>query len=82
MQHIFPLSSLPNAQSAVIYKLEGEQIMQERLENLGFTKHSPITCLFASALGDPRAYQIRDTVIALREKDARNILCYPSEERL
>ena len=82
MQNTFPLSSLQTTQSAIIYRLEGEQFMRERLENLGFTEHSPITCQFASALGDPRAYQIRSTVIALRQKDAKNVLCYHCEEIL
>ena len=82
MQNAFPLSALQNDQNAVIYRLEGEQDMRERLENLGFTEHTPITCLFASAFGDPRAYRLRNTVIALREKDAQTILCRRYEDSL
>lgn len=82
MQNTFPLSTLKNNQSAVIDRLEGERTIRERLENLGFTEQSPITCLFASAFGDPRAYKIRNTVIALREKDARTILCRRYEDSL
>ena len=34
-----------------------------------------VTCLFPSAFGDPKAYRVKDTVVALRRADARNILC-------
>ena len=49
--------------------------MQTRLCDLGFTENSRVTCLFPSAFGDPSAYRIRDTVVALRSGDARTVLC-------
>ena len=39
----------------------------------GFLPGSEIACLLVSPLGDPRAYWICDTLIALRGRDARHI---------
>ena len=47
--------------------------MRRRLLDLGFTAGAFITCLQHSASGDPAAYLIRGTVIALREEDSRRI---------
>ena len=47
--------------------------MRRRLLDLGFTAGAHITCLQHSASGDPAAYLIRGTVIALREEDSRRI---------
>ncbi len=47
----------------------------ERLLTLGFTKESQGKCLFSSAFGDPRAYQVKDTVVALRACDANQVYC-------
>ena len=62
-------------ESARIARLTGTGAMQSRLCDLGFTENSRVTCLFPSAFGDPRAYRIRDTVVALRSGDARTVLC-------
>ena len=82
VQPVFPLASLPCEQSAIICGLEGDGFLRERLQDLGFIEFSPVTCLFSSAFGDPRAYRIKDTIIALRKKDAQNILCtYTGEQQ-
>lgn len=39
-----------------------------------------MTCLFSSAFGDPRAYRVKDTVIALRGDDARCVCCERDED--
>ena len=38
--------------------------------DLGFTPGAGVTCLFAAPSGDPRAYMVRGSVIALRRADA------------
>jgi ferrous iron transport protein A len=38
--------------------------------DLGFVPGSEIRPLFAAPMGDPRAYLVCDTVIALRQRDA------------
>ena len=73
MEQAFTLDRLASGESARIARLTGT--MQSRLCDLGFTENSRVTCLFPSAFGDPRAYRIRDTVVALRSGDARTVLC-------
>lgn len=77
MQHSYPLTALACGQSAVIDSVHGKGAMHERLSDLGFTPNSFVTCLYASILGDPKAYRIKGTVIALRERDAEQVLCLP-----
>ena len=48
--------------------------MRRRLQDIGFIPGTAVTCLQRSPLGDPTAYRIRGTVIALRREDAKNIL--------
>ena len=49
----------------------GECEIKDRLEDLGLQVGSRVCCLGAAPLGDPRAYLIRGSVIALRQADAR-----------
>lgn len=75
MEQAFTLDRLASGESARIARLTGTGAMQSRLCDLGFTENSRVTCLFPSAFGDPRAYRIRDTVVALRSGDTRTVLC-------
>jgi len=75
LEQAFTLDRLASGESARIARLTGTGAMQSRLCDLGFTENSRVTCLFPSAFGDPRAYRIRDTVVALRSGDARTVLC-------
>lgn len=75
MEQAFTLDRLASGESARVAQLTGTGAMQSRLCDLGFTQSSRVTCLFPSAFGDPRAYRIRDTVVALRSSDARTIVC-------
>ena len=70
MEQAFTLDRLASGESARIARLTGTGAMQSRL-----CDNSRVTCLFPSAFGDPRAYRIRDTVVALRSGDARTVLC-------
>lgn len=47
--------------------------MRARLISLGFLRGNRIRCLFAAALGDPRAYGLMGAVIALRREDAASV---------
>ncbi len=44
-----------------------------RLGDLGIIEGTHITCLARSPLGDPTAYLVRGSVIALRKKDAAKV---------
>lgn len=67
------LSSLPTGGGATIDTLLTKDPLRRRLFDLGFTPGAHVRCLFAAPGGDPRAYLIRDTVIALRNADAKTI---------
>ena len=76
------LDALPGGETAEVVDVGGAGAMHARLRDLGFVKHSRVTCLFASAFGGPRAYRVRDTVVALRGCDARQVrLELPGGER-
>ena len=47
--------------------------MQRRLRDLGLIENTRVVCLGRSPMGDPSAYLIRGTVIALRQCDCRGI---------
>ena len=70
---MFPLSRLPLGKSARILSLSAPEPLRGRLMDLGFVPDSPVTPLYAAPLGDPRAYLVCDTVIALRQKDAATV---------
>ncbi|MBR5512645.1 MAG: ferrous iron transport protein A [Ruminococcus sp.] len=47
--------------------------ISERLKELGFTAGTPVVCRCKSFSGDPTAYYVKGTVIALRKEDAAAI---------
>ncbi len=67
------LADLSLTQTAIISRLHSQGKLRRRLLDLGFSPGISITALFRSPLGDPTAYQILDSVIALRREDARQI---------
>ena len=70
---MFPLSRLPLHKTARILSLSADEPLKGRLLDLGFVPGSEITPLFAAPIGDPRAYLVCDTVIALRQRDAATV---------
>ena len=71
--YISNLLSLPVGAAAVICGADVRGDKRRRLFDLGMTPGAKIRCLFAAPSGDPRAYSIRGTVIALRSGDAEKI---------
>ena len=69
-----PLSSLEVGTSCVIDSIHSKGTMRRRLLDLGFCEGSRVKCIQYSPAGDPIAYMIRGTVIALRKEDAQNII--------
>ncbi len=48
--------------------------LRRRFLDLGIIKGTEIKVLYKSPFGDPRAYLIRGTVIAIREEEGRKII--------
>lgn len=74
MPPVNTLSSLKCGSGAIVSALNTAGAMRRRLMDIGFAPGSPVRALFRSCSGDPVAYLIHDTVIALRSEDAAGIL--------
>ena len=57
----------------IVKRITNVGSMRRRLNDLGIIENTKITCVGESPLGDPRAYLIRGSIIALRNEDAKNI---------
>ena len=68
------LTALGIGECAIIEHILEHSLLYTRLTDLGFSNGAEIECLFKSPLGDPTAYLIKGTVIALRSNDAKNII--------
>lgn len=67
------LCDLTVGQSGIIQSLCVSETIKQRLLELGFVPGATVTCVGASPLGDPKAYLICGTVIALRLSDSAGI---------
>ncbi len=74
------LIDLDLMKSATIHKIHLEGELRRRLLDLGFASGVSVTPLFRSPLGDPTAYQVLNSVIALRKEDASQIEIIPISE--
>lgn len=70
---ICTLSALPRGKSGVVTALRTDGAMRRRLMDIGLTPGTCVEALYRGCFGDPTAYLIRGTVIALRAEDAGNI---------
>lgn len=68
------LLDLNIGEEGIISEVKTENSLKFRLQDIGFLKNTKIKVLHSSPSGDPRAYFIKNTTIALRNKDAKNIL--------
>jgi len=64
------LADLSEGASARICSLRFSGAQRQRMLDLGFIPGSKICVLQTAPLGDPTAYSIRGSVIALRKRDA------------
>lgn len=67
------LNKLDVGEIATVSGIFAEKEMRQRLEDLGIVEGTQIKCLMKSPLGDPTAFLIRGSVIALRREDSKNI---------
>lgn len=73
------LADLPTGQSALVVGLDDscQGYSRRRLMDLGFTEGASIRPALSTFAGDPRAYEIRGTLVALRADQARQVLVTP-----
>lgn len=64
------LDHLRPGETAAVRELRHGEEMARRLTQLGFVPGTRVTCVARAPWGDPAAYLVRGTVIALRGSDA------------
>lgn len=73
----FRLADLDPGQAAIVLAVLAPGQVGRRLLDLGLVPGTRVVALRRSPLGDPTAYAVRGTVIALRLDTAREILVQP-----
>jgi len=72
-ENILTLADLQAGNVAWVKRLRTNGLLRRRLLDLGFCPGSEVTMEMSSPSGDPVAYRVRETRIALRRSDAREI---------
>lgn len=75
------LDELPRSARAVVASLDARGSQRRRLMDLGVLPGVEIVAQGTSPLGDPTAYLVRGSVIALRRVQARGIHIISGEQR-
>lgn len=73
---IISLSDISIGTYCNIAAIELEGLLRRRILDLGMTPGTPVKCVRRSASGDPIAFAVRGSTIALRSEDARFIKVY------
>lgn len=68
------LAETEPGQTCLVTSITDTSRIRRRLQDLGIVPGTRIECIGASPLGDPTAYRIRQTVIALRREDALGVI--------
>ncbi|MDG4657429.1 FeoA family protein [Ectobacillus antri] len=79
VKHIKPLSDFQIGEIVLIEAIELEGTMKRRLLDLGFIPGGVVKVLQKSPLGDPVAYQVSNTTIALRKQESTRIMASLTE---
>ena len=79
---LIPLDRLGHGQSAEVVSLDPgcQGFSRRRLMDLGFTPGAHLAPVLQTFAGDPRAYRIRGTLVALRRDQAAQVLVRPLQE--
>lgn len=72
-----PLSQLTIGGVCKIAGLELTGILRRRIQDLGIIPGTTVECIRRGPSGDPTAYTVRGTTVALRKEDANLINVYP-----
>lgn len=68
------LTEIAVGKKGQVVELLSKGLSRQRMLDLGIVPNTIIHVLRQSPFGDPTAYLIRDTCIALREEEAKNII--------
>lgn len=70
---IINLNQLPLNKNGIIENIKCDGNIKRRLLDLGLVKGTNIKPVLVSPSKDPRAFEVRGTIIAIRKEDAINI---------
>lgn len=74
---LMTLADLLTGEEGIIQAIETDAPLLQRLQELGLLPGTRIQARFSSRSGDPVAYKVRGTVLALRLSTARSVIVYP-----
>ena len=74
------MSSLGIGESGIIKSIDHVGNMRRRLIDIGFSVGERVTLIARAPLGEPNAFYIKGSVIALRRSDAKLITIVTEEE--
>jgi ferrous iron transport protein A len=73
------LADLEPGQNGIIRTVLGDANIKRRLSALGLVNGTKVSLSRAAPLGDPRAYEIFDYLLSLRNEEASHVLLQPVE---
>ncbi len=71
------LSELRTGERAYVTRIDLDGPQRRRLMDLGLVPGTVVSVEFASPLGDPRSYRVRQALIALRNEQAHHVVVRP-----
>jgi ferrous iron transport protein A len=71
--HSIPLSEATTGKHVYLTRIEVQGVLRRRLLDLGFVPHNIVEVLQRSPLGDPVAFRVNNTTIALRKEESSQI---------
>ncbi len=74
------LNELAPGQRGIVTELRTTGSMRRRFLDIGLIRNTVVECVGRSPGGDPSAYLIRGTVIAIRAEDSRGIRVWCRED--
>ncbi len=67
------LDMLNIGESSCVKNIKLKNSLKNRLNDIGCVNGTEISCVFKSPSGDPTAYLVRGSIIAIRKRDSRKI---------
>ena len=74
------LADLKPGEKGIIKEILPSSELRRRLMDIGFLKGEEVLCTLKSLGGGMTAFEIKRTVIALRESNAREVFIFDKEE--
>ena len=71
---LFPLHCMQIGKKVIIKKINSDDSIRRRFLDIGMIEGTPIECVLKSPFGDPHAYFVRGSLIAIRNDDASSVL--------